>query len=125
MKQLQADIKSGQFRSVYLLYGEERYLRRQYRDKLRKALCADGDTMNTHFYEGKNIPIGQVIDLAETMPFLAEHRVIFLTDSGLFSSGGEQMAEYLTSPNETCVFIFRESEVHKRSKLYKTVNTIG
>ncbi len=125
MKQLQADIKSGQFKPVYLLYGEERYLRRQYRDRLMKALCADGDTMNTHFYEGKNIPVGQVIDLAETLPFLAEHRVIFLSNSGLFSSGGEQMAEYLASPNETCVFIFDENEVDKRSKLYKTVNTIG
>lgn len=125
MKQLQADIKSGQFKPFYLLYGEERYLRRQYRDRLKKALCAEGDSMNTHFYEGKNPPIEQIIDLAETMPFLSEHRVIFFTDSGLFSSAGEQLAEYLTSPNESSIFIFSESEVDKRSKLYKLVNTLG
>ena len=125
MKQLQSDIKTRQFKPVYLLYGEERYLRRQYRDRLKKALCADGDTMNTHFYEGKNLPLGQIIDLAETMPFLAEYRVIFLTDSGLFTSGGDQMAEYLVAPNASTIFVFCESEVDKRSKLYKTVNTIG
>ncbi len=125
MKQINDDIKKGNFKQVYLLYGEERYLRRQYREKLRKALSEDGDTMNTHFYEGKDLPVGEVIDLAETLPFLANRRVIFITDSGLFKSGGEKMAEYLSAPNETTFFIFTESEVDKRSKLYKTVQSKG
>ena len=88
MKQINEHIKQGNYKQVYLLYGEERYLRRQYRDKLRKALCEDKDTMNTHFYEGKNISVEEIIDLAETLPFLAQRRVIFITDSGLFKSGG-------------------------------------
>ena len=125
MKQINEDIKQGRFRQCYLLYGEERYLRRQYRERLQKALCGDGDTMNTHFYEGKDIPIGEIIDLAETLPFLASRRVIFITDSGLFKSGGEKMAEYLTQPNETTFFVFTESEVDKRSKLFKTVQSKG
>ena len=48
MKQLAEDIRQNNFKQVYLLFGEERYLRRYYKDKLRTALCADGDTMNTH-----------------------------------------------------------------------------
>ena len=88
MKQINEHIKQGNYKQVYLLYGEERYLRRQYRDKLRKALCEDKDTMNTHFYEGKNISVEEIIDLAETRPFLAQWRVIFITDCGLFKSGG-------------------------------------
>lgn len=125
MKQINEDIKQGNFKQVYLLYGEERYLRRQYRERLHKALCNEGDTMNTHFYEGKDFSVGEVIDLAETLPFLSERRVIFLTDSGLFKSGGEKMAEYLTAPNESTFFVFTESEVDKRSKLYKTVASKG
>lgn len=125
MKQLNEDIKQGNFKQIYLLYGEERYLKRQYKERLRKALCGDDDTMNTHFYEGKDISIGEIIDLAETLPFLAERRVIFLTDSGLFKSGGEKMAEYLASPNETTYFVFTESEIDKRSKLFKTVSSRG
>jgi len=124
MKQINQDIKQGNFKQAYLLYGEERYLRRQYREKLRKALC-DGDEMNVHFFEGKDISVEEIIDLAETLPFLAARRVIFLTDSGLFKSGGEKMAEYLQSPSETSFFVFTEKEVDKRSKLYKTVNTKG
>lgn len=125
MKQIAEDIKKNSLRQIYLLYGEERYLRRQYKEKLRAALCAGDDAMNTHFYEGKDVPVGEIIDLAETLPFLAERRVIFITDSGLFKSGGEKLAEYLTAPNETTFFVFTENEIDKRSKLYKTVQSKG
>lgn len=125
MQQINEDIKTGQFKKAYLLYGEERYLRRQYRDRLKAALCSPGDTMNIHFYEGKNVPVGEVIDLAETMPFLAERRAIFLDGTGLFKAGGEKLAEYLVDSNETTVFIFMESEVDKRSKLFKTLKEHG
>ncbi len=125
MKQLNEDIKQGKLKQVYLLYGEERYLRRQYRERLQKALCGEDDSMNTHFYEGRDVPVGEIIDLAETLPFLAERRVFFISDSGLFRSGGEKMAEYLTQPSETAFFVFNESEVDKRSKLFKTVRSKG
>ena len=125
MRQIAVDIKQNNFKQIYLLYGEERYLRRQYRQKLQAALCSDGDTMNVHYYSGKDIPVGEIIDLAETLPFLAERRVIFISDSGLFKSGGEKLAEYLTSPCESTYFVFTESEVDKRSKLFKTVQSKG
>lgn len=125
MQRIQNDIKSGQFKPAYLLYGEERYLKRQYRDKLKAALCAPDDNMNNHFYEGKNVSVGEIIDLAETLPFLAQRRVIFMDNSGLFKSGGEQMAEYLGAQNESTVLIFTESEVDKRSKLFKALQAKG
>lgn len=125
MKQISEDIRQQNFRQVYLLYGEERYLRRQYREKLLAALCGGDDTMNTHFYEGRDVPVEDIIDLAETLPFFAQRRCIFIADSGLFKSGGEKMAEYLANPCETTFFVFTESEVDKRSKLYKAVQARG
>ncbi len=125
MQRINNDIKNGRFQPVYLLYGEERYLKKQYKDKLRNALCAAEDNMNNHFFEGKGIPVGEVIDLAETMPFFADRKVIFLEESGLLKAGGEQMAEYLGNQNETTVLIFVESEIDKRSKLYKTISAKG
>ncbi len=125
MQNLNNDIKQGKFRHVYLLYGEERYLRRQYTERLRKAMCPADDTMNTHFFQGKDVPVGEIIDLAETLPFLADRRVIFIENSGLFKSGGEKMAEYLAAPNESAFFVFTESEVDKRSKLFKAVKSSG
>lgn len=125
MQRINNDIKQNNFKQIYLLYGEERYLKKQYTDRLHKAMCNEGDSMNTHFYEGKDISVGEIIDLAETLPFLSERRVIFISNSNLFKSGGEKMAEYLASPNETTYFVFTESEVDKRSKLFKAVQNNG
>ena len=38
MKALNEEIKSGQLKKVYLLYGEEAYLKKMYKDRLRKAV---------------------------------------------------------------------------------------
>lgn len=125
MQKLNEEIKTGQLKQVYLLYGEEAYLRNQYRDKLKAALLGDGDSMNYHYFEGKDVSVGEVIDLAETMPFLAQRRVIVLENSGLFARGGEQLAEYLASPAETAFFVFVEPTADKRSRLYKAVTAKG
>ncbi|MDE7207178.1 MAG: DNA polymerase III subunit delta, partial [Lachnospiraceae bacterium] len=86
MKRIAQDIKSGQFSNIYLLYGEEAYLRRQYRDNLRKALVPEEDTMNCTIYSGKDINVNEMIDMAGTMPFFAERRVIVVENSGLFKA---------------------------------------
>ena len=125
MKKLNEEIKTGQLKQVYLLCGEEAYLRSQYRDRLKKALLEDGDPMNLHYFEGKGIQAGEVIDLAETMPFLAQRRVLVLENSELFKHGGEPLAEYLASPAQTAFFVFVEPAVDKRSKLYKAVQAKG
>lgn len=125
MRQIIQDIKNNSFKSSYLLYGEEAYLRIQYRDKLVKALVNEGDNMNYHYYEGKEINIPEIIDLAETMPFMAEHRVIVIENSGFFQSSCEGLVEYLENPAETVIFIFVDDKVDKRSKLYKVVSKNG
>ena len=125
MLHLSQDIENRTFKRVYLLYGDEDYLRKQYKDRLLSALLGDGDTMNFNRYEGKDINIGEVIDQAETMPFFADKRTILIEDSGFFKSGGEQLAEYIPESAPDTVIIFNESAVDKRSKLFKTVSASG
>lgn len=125
MKKLSEEIRTGQLKQIYLLCGDEAYLRRQYRDRIKDALMGGGDLMNLHCFEGKGIVPGEVIDLAETMPFLAERRVLVIENSGFFKKGGETLAEYLAEPASTAYFVFVESEIDKRSKLYKAVAAKG
>ena len=125
MQQLKQDIDNLTFKRVYLLYGDEDYLRKQYKDKLLNALMPDGDTMNFNRYEGKDIEIGEVIDQAETLPFFADRRVILIEDSGLCKAGGEQLAEYLSNSSPDTVIIMNESAVDKRSKVFKAVTSAG
>ena len=54
MRSLNEDLKTGQFKQIYLLYGEENYLKKQYRDRFIKAMVPEGDTMNFARYEGQN-----------------------------------------------------------------------
>lgn len=125
MKSINEDIRKNQFCTCYLLYGEEAYLKKQYRDKLVDAMVAKGDTMNFSSYQGKNINPGELIDLAETLPFFALRRVILAEDSGFFKSSNEKLADYLREANGSTCFIFVESEVDKRSKTYKAVKAAG
>ena len=125
MKSLNEDLKTGQFNKIYLLYGEEAYLKKQYKEKMQGAMVPAGDTMNYSYFEGKSVNVNEVIDLAETMPFFAERRLIVLEDTGLFKSASPELADYIKEMPDTTYMIFVESEVDKRNKLYKAVQSKG
>ena len=125
MKNIQADIKSGNFKQAYLLYGEEAYLKQQYKYNLEKALNPDGDTMNFSHYEGKGIDVKQLIALCETMPFFADRRVVLLEDTGFFKNKSEELADYMKELPDYLCMVFVESEVDKRNRMYKAVKACG
>ncbi len=125
MKSLNEDLKTKEFKSVYLLYGEEAYLKKQYRDRLRNAIISPDDTMNYAYYEGKGINIKEVIDLSETLPFFSERRLIVLENTGFLKNASPELADYLKEMPESTAMIFVESEVDKRGKLYKAIQKQG
>jgi len=136
MKTIDEDIRTGNFKRVYLFYGEEGYLKKQYRDKLKAALCAEeggmsmggmgtGSDMNFTAFEGKDINPKEVIDLAETLPFFADRRVILIENSGFFKNACDDLADYLAQVAPATHFLFVEEEVDKRSRMYKAVKKDG
>lgn len=125
MKTIEEDIKTGNFKQVYLLYGEEGYLKKQYRDKLKAAMAAPDDTMNFTAYEGKDTSPRELIDLAETLPFFANRRVILVENSGFFKNACDDLAEYMEQIAPSTHFIFVEEEVDKRGRMYKNVKKAG
>ena len=155
MKRIDEDIKSGQFKNLYLIYGTEEYLKQQYKKKLLDALVNPGDTMNfSSFKEGEAKDKG-IIDLAETVPFFAkpvgpdgnQYRVILIEHSGFGGVSSSKakddsgktpadlILDYLGNIPETTIFIFVEEEkvsdekingkVDKRYRLYKAADKIG
>ncbi len=125
MKSIQEDIKTGNYKQAYLFFGEETYLKQQYKQKLLSALNPEGDTMNFSRYEGKGIQVREVIDLCETMPFFAEYRVILVENSGFFKNKCEELADYMKELPDYVRLLFVESEVDKRSRMYKAVKNCG
>lgn len=126
MQTLNQDIKTSDYKRVYLLCGEEAFLKKSYKNRLKEAVTA-GDTMNYNYFEGKGISVNEVVGLADTMPFFAEKRLILLEDTGWFKGGGaaEEMTAYIPEIPDTTCLLFVESEVDKRSKLYKAVKKYG
>lgn len=125
MKSLNEDIKTGSFKPVYLLFGEEDYLKNQYKNRLRKAILPEDDTMNFSSFEGKGTDVRQLIDQAETLPFFADHRMILVEQSGFFKNASPELAEYIPQIPAETILVFVEKDVDKRGKLYKAVQKRG
>ena len=124
MQTLNQDIRCGEFKQIYLLYGEEAFLKNSYKNRLKEAIIGD-DTMNFARFEGKGLDVDELIRLADTMPFFAEHRLILIEDSGFFKTASDALVQYLPSMPDTTILLFVETEVDKRNRLYKKVKDMG
>ena len=124
MQTINEDIKSGQYKKVYLLYGEESFLKQSYKKKLKEAVAGD-DTMNYNYFEGKGLDVNELISLSDTMPFFSDKRLIIIEDSGFFKTSSEALADYLPMiPDTTCI-VFVEDAVDQRNRLFKKVKELG
>ncbi len=124
MKVISEDIKKGEFKSVYLLYGEEEYLKKQYRDRLRNAIAGD-DTMNYSYFDSDNASVKEIIDVCETMPFFAEKRLVVMENTGFLKSSNDELADYIKHIPDYLVIVMVEKEVDKRNKVYKAIDSAG
>ncbi len=124
MKVINEHIKSGEYSSIYLIYGEEDYLKKQYKDKLKNAIIGE-DTMNYSYFEGKECTAKDIIQMGDTLPFFADKRLIIIENSSFFKSANDEMADYLKNTPDYLIIVFIESEVDKRNKVYKAVNSNG
>ena len=124
MEKIKEHIKIGEFKKYYLICGENDYMKNLYADKLKAALVNEGDTMNFSEYIGEKADFKDCMAMAYTMPFFAERRLIKLKNSGLFASSND-MDEQIEGADEATVFLFVETEVDKRNKLYKMIKNKG
>lgn len=124
MEKINADIKANEFKPVYLLYGDEPYLKKQYEDKLIKAVVSD-DTMNYSFFDKESVSVKEIMSIGDTLPFFAEKRLIVVENSGFFKSSNDELAMYIKNMPDYLVIIFVEEQIDKRNKLYKSVSETG
>lgn len=124
MKRLKEDIANRTFHSVYLLYGEEDYLKTLYRDRLKKAVLEEDDEMNLSVFSGKDLDMLQFSQMLQTMPFFSDYRLVLVEDSGLFKSASD-LVDLLENKPDSSIVVFVEKEVDKRGKAYKYVHKMG
>ncbi|MBE5908497.1 MAG: DNA polymerase III subunit delta [Lachnospiraceae bacterium] len=125
MRTIDEQLKSGNLKPAYLLYGDEDYLKQLYRKRLLSATVKDGDTMNYMTFEGSGINEHEIIDFADTMPFFADWRVVYVENSGFFNRSVDDLADYFSKMSETAFLVFVESKIDKRSRTYKEFAKVG
>ena len=121
---LEQDIKNRAYRRVYLMYGEETYLRDSYRRRLASCVSGD-DTMNVRVFDGKAAEAERIVSAAESLPFFADYVLVIVRDSGLFKKSPDELVDFIGHIPETTVMIFDEESVDKRSRLYKKLAAAG
>ncbi len=124
MKTIREHIKNGTFSTCYLLFGKDDYMIHLYTNKLIHAIVAEDDSMNYQVFRNEIPSANEVREIAETVPFFADRRLIVIYDSGWFKKENTFSA-FIPDIPETTTLLFIESNVEKTSELYKAVKENG
>ncbi len=123
MKTLNQDIKDKKFKNIYLLSGDEKFLIRSYKHRLKSALV--DDDMNYNYFEGKHADISEFMAIADTLPFFAERRCIIAENTAWFKQSADKLMDFLELMPKSTYLIFVEEELDKRTALYKKIKSLG
>ena len=81
------DLKTGNFRPVYLLAGEDTLRIEGVVEKIRKdALGESGSAFNFHVFQGDQTPVEKILQQALSLPMLGKLQVIWVKQAGIGSA---------------------------------------
>ena len=128
-KELKEQIKTENFSSVYLIYGEESYLKEYYVGKLKSKLVDEAfSDFNFHQYEGKNATISDILQNADMIPMMGQYSLVVVHDYPLDKSQKDidELKEYFKDMSDTCVIVFWYDSIEvdtKKSGKWKSIET--
>lgn len=124
VKQLVADIKSGNFKPVYFLMGEEPY----YIDKISdfiedNVLSEEEKGFNQMVLYGRDVSVDDIISNAKRYPMMAERQVVIVKEAQDLSRTIENLVSYVENPQPSTVLVFnyKYKKLDKRKALYKAL----
>jgi len=134
-KELMNSIKKNEIKNIYLFYGEEAYLINNALEKLKKNLVDPSfEQLNFIILEGKEISAEKIMDACETLPFMAEKKLIYVKGSDIFQGKSkilsEEQEKYMINyikeiPSSTTVVFYGTSSVDTRRKIVKEIKKYG
>ena len=124
------EVKKGNIASCYVFEGLEEYIKRMALDSLRKKLLPAGiEDMNEARLRDPDA--NAIIAAAETLPFMADKRLVVVHESGMLqgkakdydeAGSAQQMTEYLKNlPETACIVFYVRDKADGRKKLYQAL----
>ncbi len=129
--ELRRDIASRKFAPVYLIYGDDSYLKNYYKDTLAKK-AYDGDPFfNLQKFEC-DVDLQEVFDAVNQFPMMADCKSVLLTDFDFTKGDFDRFLELISNANDTCVLIlcfdtvdFDAKKGTKEKKILAAVEKVG
>ena len=118
------NLKNGELAPVYLFTGEEHFVMQSAVNQLTEALVGDLRDVNLSLLPCTAAG-DEICAQCETIPFLADKRVVIVEESGFLTKaepeGVERLLAYLENPADFTVLVFVCAQPEKRRKTYKAL----
>ena len=128
INELNKSLNDYKLSNIYLLYGEEEYLKECYKKDIIEAVRAyEGEDTEIVRSDG-NIRSDKLYELVDTSSFFSSSKMVIIKNSGWFKNeSGDIFDKYgfLTEPHEGLYVIFIEENIAKNRKMYKSVEKNG
>lgn len=124
---IMSELKSGTFRPVYYLMGEEGYFTDRITDYIMEnALDEVERDFNMTVYYGLDTDIDTVVTAAKRFPMMAERQVIIVKEAQMLKNI-DSLQFYLQSPQPTTVLVFahKNGSIDKRKKVATELERTG
>lgn len=135
---LKKQIKSGEFSRVYILYGNEGYLKQHYANTIcSKTVSKDFEDFNLKKLDGKETSLNEIYDCVSSFPMMSDYTCTLIKDFPLTDYIGEkgkidkEFESIITDVPETSVLVFWMDTVEvdekssKWSKVLKMIDGVG
>ena len=120
------DIKNGEFKKIYYVYGPEAYLKRYYVNELKKVFSGDDPACPDLFiFDGKELDLRSFTDITEIFPMMSEKKLIIIKDSPLSSPVVQYIKDSADDiPDDNIIILYGETEsFDERLKDFKALKT--
>lgn len=113
----------GAFSGIFILEGEEVYLRDLALQRLEAAVFPEGrDSLNFERLTAGDVRGGEVCNTAQTLPMFASRRMIIVSRAQAFSSADwNALATYVENPEPATVLVLCADSLDKRLKPVKAL----
>lgn len=123
-----ADIKNGNIKPLYFLFGEEPYYIDAISSYIEKNVLTEAEKgFNQMVLYGKEVGIDEIVGNAKRYPMMAERQVVIVKEAQELSRTIEKLTDYADNPQPTTVLVicYKYKKLDKRKKLYKAVQKSG